>query len=114
MQKLKRSPQDFQAVLDEELARLKKLVPFEESLTVQWKPLPQSKISGKVIGTTIYVYDEDPQEALNTLKHEYLDCLLTRKLVNPLVTLVNTFIKLREKEIYMEKERIVTHLLRLI
>jgi hypothetical protein len=114
VQKLKRSPQNVQPVLDEELARLKKLVPFEEDLTVQWKPLSQSTISGKVIGTTVYVYDEDPQEALNTLRHEYLDCLLTRKLVNPLVTLVNTFIKLREKEIYMEKERIVTHLLRLV
>lgn len=105
---------NVQRVLEKELARLKRLVPFEEALTVRWKPLLQSEISGKVVGKTIYVYDENPREAVNTLKHEYLDCLLTRKLVKPLVTLVNTFIKLREKEIYTEKERIITHLLKVI
>lgn len=115
MQKTKRpQPKNVQPVLEEELARLKRLVPFEEELTVHWKPQAHTKMSGEVIGKTIYVYDENQHEAIATLKHEYLDCLLTRRLVNPLVTLVNTFIKLREKEIYMEKERIVTHLLRLI
>ena len=114
MQKTKRRQlKNVQRVLEEELARLKRLVPFEEALTVRWTPRPYVNISGEVIINTIYVYDENVQEAINTLKHEYLDCLLTRKLVNPLVTLVNTLIKIIEKEIYNEKERIVNTLSKL-
>lgn len=115
MQKTKgRQLRNIHLALEEELSRLKRLLPCGEALTVRWKPRPLSKISGKVAGDTIYVYDEDPREALNTLKHEYIDCLLTRSLVIPLVTLVNTFVKLREKEIYERKERIVTDLIKLI
>lgn len=104
---------DVQQALEEELARLKK-VAFEEALTVRWKPQSHSKISGEVVGETVYVYERDKQEAINTLKHEFLDYLITRKLVNPLVALVNTLIKIKEMEIYNEKERIVTTLSKLV
>ena len=105
---------NVQRVLEEELARLRRMIPFEESLTVCWRPRSHSEVSGEVVGDTVYVYDENGQEAMNTLKHEYLDCLLTRKMVEPLIAMVNTFIKLKEREIYEEKERIVTNLLKLI
>ena len=103
-----------QRILEKELAILKRRIPFEEALTVRWTPQSHGKISGQVIGDTIYVYDENAQEAVNTLKHEYLDCLFTQKMIEPLITIVNTFIKLKEKEIYKAKERIVTKLLQLI
>jgi hypothetical protein len=45
--------------------------------------------------------------ALQTLRHELVDYLLTSKIVEPLVGLVNVFIKYREAEIYREKERLV-------
>jgi len=86
------------------------MLPFEEALVVCWEPHQEMGISGEVRGLTIYVYEEDQKEALTTLKHEYIDCLLTRKLVLPLIAMVNTFIKLKEKEIYKEKERIITAL----
>jgi len=81
---------------------------------VYWKPQQAVKVSGKVVGSTIYIYNEKQKEAVDTLKHEYLDCILTRRLVNPLVTLVNTFVKLTENEIYNEKERIVNGLSKLV
>ena len=70
--------------------------------------------SGRVIGSTIYIYDEASEKALRTLEHEYLDCILTRKLINPLVTIINTLIKVQENYVYREKEQIVENLLRLI
>jgi len=109
-----RLSRNVQRDLEEELARLKRMVPFEEALTVCWTPRSHGKVSGEVVGNTIYVYDENLREAKNTLKHEYLDCLLTRKIVEPLIAMVNTFIKLKEGEIYKEKEQIVSTLLRLI
>jgi len=99
-----------QRILEKELARLKRLVPFEELLTVCWNPRSHGKISGEVVGNTIFIYDENPQEAVKTLKHEYLDCLLTRKLVNPLITMINLLITMKEREIYNEKEQIINTL----
>ena len=93
---------------------MKKTIPFEESLAVRWSPQPESKVSGEVVGNTIYVYSETIHEAVETLKHEYIDCLLTRKIIEPLIAVVNTFIKLKEREIYEEKERIVKRLLKLV
>lgn len=109
-----RQLRSLQRALEEELSRLKGVIPFEEALTVCWTPRSHSKISGEVIGDTVYIYDENAQEAVNTLKHEYLDCLFTRKMIEPLITIVNAFIKLKERDIYKEKERIVANLLKLI
>ena len=109
-----RLSRNIQRGLEEELARLKRTVPFEETLTVCWTPQKHSKVSGEVVGNTIYIYDEDPQEAKNTLKHEYLDCLLTRKMIEPLIAIVNTLIKLKEMEIYKAKEQIVSILSKLV
>jgi len=103
-----------QRVLEKKLARLKRLVPFEELLTVRWNPRSHGKISGEVVGNTILIYDENLQEALKTIKHEYLDCLLTRKLVDPLIAIINTLMKLKEREIYKGKERIVNTLSKLV
>jgi len=105
---------NIKRILEEELARLKRLIPFEEELTLCWKPRSHGEISGEVISNTIFIYDENPQEAVKTLKHEYLDCLLTRKLIDPLIALINTLIKMRAQEIYKRKERIVNTLSKLI
>lgn len=104
----------IQDQLEEELARLQKLVPSEETSTVSWRPRNQSTILGQVVGSIIYVYNEASEEALRTLKHEYLDCILTRKLINPLVTLINMFVKVQKEYVYREKEQIVEKLLRLL
>lgn len=66
------------------------------------------------MGSMIFIYDEDLGEAVKTLRHEYLDCLLTRKLVDPLVAMINTLMKMKERDIYKGKERIVNTLSKLI
>ena len=106
--------QDVQSVLEAELVRLKSRIPFTGTLDVCWAPRPDLRISGEVRESMIYVYDQNREEALRTLRHEYLDCLLTRRVVNPLIAMVNAFIKLREREIYQEKEKIVNVLSGLI
>ena len=110
----KRPLGNVQQALEEELGRLRRMIPFEEALTVCWTPQSHSKVSGEVVGDTVYVYEENLRQARNTLRHEYLDCLLTRKIVEPLIALINTFIKLKEKEIYKEKEHIVSTLSKMI
>lgn len=110
----RRRPKNIQEILKEELANLKRLVPFDEELTLCWTPRLHSRVSGAVIDSMIFIYDEDPGEAVKTLRHEYLDCLLTRKLVDPLVAMINTLMKMKERDIYKGKERIVNTLSRLI
>jgi len=53
------------------------------------------------------VYESSEEKALETLKHELVDYVLTSKIVSPLVGLVNLLIKSKETEIYREKEKIV-------
>lgn len=114
VQNVEEQQEYVQRILERELARLKTMIPFEEILTLCWYPQPENKVSGQVVGNTLYIYSETVREAVETLQHEYLDCLLTRKIIEPLITMVNTFIKLKEREIYQEKERIVARLLKLV
>ena len=105
---------NHQSTLDKELQRLKRLIPQMEVSSVQWAPRQNSRVSGEVIKDTILIYDVAVEDALKTLRHEFLDCLITRNLVNPLISLVNTLIKTRESEIYRTKERVVETLSKLI
>lgn len=108
------SSEDGIQVIAEELERLKKLIPSEYDFTCCWRPHMDSKISGEVIGNTIYLYDQSLEKALRTLQHEYLDCIFTRKIIAPLTELVNVFIKLKEKDVYKEKERLIEVLIELM
>lgn len=102
--------------LTQELAKLKKLLSADaaQELTVCWIPRQNHELSGEVLGSKIVIYDENQQDAINTLKHEYLDFLLTRKMIEPLTTIINTLIKLEADKIYKEKERVVNCLLKLV
>jgi len=104
---MRRRASEVGSVLQIEFRRLQKLVPAEEVMHVQWNPWKRTDLSGEVKGDTIFIYDDNIGKALVTLRHEYLDCLLTRRLVDPLVTMVNALTKIRENEIYRGKERIV-------
>jgi hypothetical protein len=98
---------NVQAVLEREFVRLEKLIPFDGVTGVSWKPESRGKLSGQVMDGVIYVYDQNLNDAVDTLKHEYLDCVLTQKIVNPLTAIVNIFIEDKTHEVYREKERIV-------
>jgi len=104
----------IQEMLEAELERLKELFNRGHELKVVWAPRLKTKIAGEVTGNTIYIYEEETQKALQTLKHEYIDWLITTKLINPLIHIINLLIKEKEAEIAREKEYIVDVLSSLI
>ena len=99
--------QDVRVELERELRRLQSLWGLNSSLKVEWIPNGSREVHGEVGGSTIYIYDEGLEEAVRTLKHEFIDYCITREVVTPLVDLVNALIKSREIEVYRRKERLV-------
>lgn len=77
------------------------------NLQFRWLPKQSRSLSGEVRNGILYVYESNEEKALETLKHELVDYVLTSKIVSPLVGLVNLLIKSKEMEIYCEKEKIV-------
>ena len=92
---------------------------FVEKLGVQhlelvWRPDPRKDVSGEVRNGTLYVYEEDENKAMEIMRHELVDYLITSRLVKPLVELINLLIKSRQSDIYQEKEKIVEALIRML
>ena len=54
------------------------------------------------------------KKAIQALRHEVVDHLITSRIVKPLVDLINLLIKAREAEIYKEKEKIVETISKII
>jgi len=95
--------------LENELASLKKKFQMAPELKLEWKPNDGPK-SGEVIGTTIRIYESDKEKALDTLRHEFIEYLLTRDLVAPYKRLINRLISLFEEEMYDRRERLIEKL----
>jgi len=85
-----------------------------EGLRLVWIPGASKGIAGEVRDGTVFLYEKDQARATETLKHELVDHMITSKIVNPLVGLVNALIRSRETEIYQEKEKIVELLSKLV
>jgi len=73
----------FSRKLFEELRRLQKLLNHGYELEVKWLPKVKRtekngkyRVCGEIIGKTIYIYDEDEDEAVKTLRHEIIEHLL--------------------------------------
>jgi len=80
-----------------------------QELQLEWTPNNGPK-SGEVIGTTIRIYETDQEKALDTLRHEFIEYLLTRDLVAPYKRMINKLISLFEEEMYDRKEKLVQRL----
>ena len=106
--------QGTQRRLEKELRRLKRGLNAGYNLRVRWIPDEESKLSGEVKGTVIYVYEEDEVEAIETLKHEFIDHHITKEIVEPLVEYVNMQKSLIERLIYKRKEGLVDSLSKLL
>ena len=85
-----------------------------QNLELVWIPDSGKGLCGEVRNGVLYVYEEDEGRALEALKHELVDYLITSRVVKPLVELVNLLIKSRESEIYKEKEKLVEILSKLL
>jgi len=100
--------------LEEELQRILTKLGLNLNLRVVWTPDPHNSLSGEVRGNTIYIYEVEEEKAIQALRHEVLDHLITSRIVKPLVDLINLLIKAREAEIYKEKEEIVEALSKIV
>jgi hypothetical protein len=102
-----------QGIVEEELERLKEKLGVGYELAVKWLPGKKLEISGEVKGDCIYVYDEEEQKALETVKHEFLDYLVS-KMVEPYQKIANKLIALINDEAYLRKEKLVDILAALV
>jgi hypothetical protein len=112
--RIKHDSAPVQAKLEDELERLKEKLNLNPNLKVAWTPDPSKDLSGEVKDNTIYIYEVEGEKAIQALRHEVVDHLITSRIVKPLVDLINLLIKAREAEIYKEKEKIVETLSKII
>ena len=75
---------DIQRRLEIELSSLKSKFGLGGQLQVVWDPRHSfEETHGRVQGSKIFVYDVYEEEALHTLKHEYIEYILTREFLEP-------------------------------
>jgi hypothetical protein len=98
--------------LETELAHLKKKFRMGHELRLEWTP-NDGPNSGEVNGRTIRIYEADQSKALDTLRHEFIEYILTEELVAPYKQLINRLISLFEEEMYKRKERLVERMLKI-
>jgi hypothetical protein len=99
--------------LTKELEFLKRRLNLGHELTLKWLPGEKDGICGEVKGDCIYVYEEEKQKALETVKHEFLDYLVS-KMIEPYQKIANKLIGLINDEAYSRKEKLVDILAALI
>jgi hypothetical protein len=99
--------------LDEELERLKRLLRMGYELKVVWSPNNNSNLSGEVKSETIYVYEEELEKALETLRHEFLDYAISQ-VIQPYRDVTNKLIMLINEQAYVKKEKLVGLLCQLV
>jgi hypothetical protein len=99
--------------LEEELEKLKRLLKMGYELKVVWLPNGNSSLSGEVKGETIFIYEEEPEKALETLKHEFLDYSISQ-VIEPYRRIANQLIMLLNEEAYKKKEELIEKLVKII
>ncbi len=99
-------------LLQIELNRITKLLSLPE-MKVIWLPDNTRDLSGEVKGTTIFIYDQEYEDAAATLRHEVVDYLLC-KAIDPYKQVLNALVKTINANAYRQKEEIVDHLSKLL
>jgi len=111
---LQETSENLQRKLEHEFQRLTAKLALNLDLRIVWMPNKTASLSGEVKNGSIYIYEAEEEKAIQTLKHEVIDHIITSRIVKPLVDLINLLIKAREAEIYREKEKLIEMLLRLL
>jgi hypothetical protein len=93
-------------LLREELQRLKTVLNTGHELTSKYRPSTNAKLCGEVKGKCLYIYDEDQNSALATLRHEFLDYSISEA-IEPYKKVANKLIELLNEEAYARKEKLV-------
>ena len=95
------------------LQDLKQRLGIGYELDVSWLPDENAKLSGEVKGTCICIYEVNEEKALETLKHEFLDYIIS-KTIEPYEKIANKLIGLVNEDAYRRKEKLVEVLTKLI
>ncbi|MDE1767147.1 MAG: hypothetical protein KGI27_12880 [Thaumarchaeota archaeon] len=99
--------------LKEELVRLIKQSGDDNGLDVAWIPRIDSSKEGEVVGKTIFVYSQDPVQAIETLRHEFVDYLVC-KAMKPYQDMVNALLSVLSEKTYRKKEEVVESILKML
>ena len=105
---------DSRTRLKSELEKMKRITGLGSELELLWSPDEGSDRHGEVRGGLLRIYDADEDEALMTLRHEFLDHLITKEVIEPLVMQINMQKKLIESMIYDRKERVIDRLVKIV
>jgi hypothetical protein len=108
--KLSRS---FRKRLEAELQWLKRVSGMGFELRVVWDPRTDGSVSGEVKNNAVFVYDVDVEEAVDTLRHEFIDYCFSQA-IEPYRQLLNQLILAINREGYERKERVVDGLVKLL
>ena len=106
--------------LEEELERLKGMFGLGLELRVVWMPgglkrsVDGNLLSGEVRGNVIIIYDSELEAALETLKHEFLDYVISHEIEEPYKELINRLIDGFEAVMYRRKERLIERLIQAV
>ncbi|NWG37244.1 hypothetical protein [Nitrososphaera sp.] len=101
------------SVLQKELERLKARSGIKADFRVVWLPKADSKKDGEVVGDNIFIYSLEVDEALQTLRHEFVDAIVSSA-VEPYLKIVNVFLSAISEDAYKKKEGVVETLLKLL
>jgi len=101
------------ARLEGELERLKERVGAGHELRVVWSPNSDSKLSGEVKGDVVYIYEPDEVRAVDALRHEFIDYLVSQA-IEPYRSVTNKLILLLNEVAYKKKEEVVETLVKLL
>jgi len=104
---------DVQTLLEEELRRLKEKSGLGYGLEVTWMPDGPKDRAGEVKRNVILVYEKEPEAALKTLRHEFVDWLVSQ-VTRAHKQLVNKLLELLELQLYVKKEKVVQAILNLL
>ena len=103
-----------------ELERLKRLTGTGVELRVLHCPKVESRLSGEVKDETVLIYESDSTKALDALKHEFIDYLISKaikpyeKATRYYRAMINALISELGENAYNEKEKVVEALRRTI
>lgn len=104
---------EIRRLLEKELKKLKRRCKTGDELEFLWAPDSESKLHGEVIGTTILIHDQTAQESLETLRHEFIDYMVSKP-IKPYKQIIDVFKQVLNEIAYKEKEDLVEKLCRLI
>ena len=107
-----------QGFLKDELRSLQQRTKTGFETRVEWlpgvvRPHRGKRLAEEVKGNTVIIYADDPQEALELLRHGFMEWILNQQ-TKPYRQLINRLISLFEELQYDKKEKTIDALTRLL